>query len=276
MSDSPPAITKGIYDCPILSIDQVAHHTHLMRMHCPAIARSGRPAQFINIKVNNDLIPLLRKPFSICRLDAGAGWIEVLWKIVGKGTQIMANYQIGQTVNIIGPLGRGFQLPPDLELAFLVGGGLGVAPFPFFCQTLLEAGVSAEVFLGTRSKNELTFVDEFQQMGVEVFVSTDDGSVGRRGLVTESVIARIQEIGASPHQCLFSCGPTPFLNAMIEISRKFDIDGQLSLETMMGCGFGICVGCPVETLDPLPGEKLYPLTCMDGPVFNAGKVKLHD
>jgi dihydroorotate dehydrogenase electron transfer subunit len=115
MSDSPPGITKGIYDCPILSIDQVAHATYLMRMHCPAIAGSARPAQFINIKVNNDFIPLLRKPFSICRLDAREGWIEVLWKSVGKGTRIMANYQTGQTVNVIGPLGKGFHLPPDLE-----------------------------------------------------------------------------------------------------------------------------------------------------------------
>ncbi len=113
-------------------------------------------------------------------------------------------------------------------------------------------------------------------MGAEVFIATDDGSQGRKGLVSDLLVERINQVGLGQNLHHFSCGPTGFLNAMIGLTEGLGVDGQLSLETMMGCGFGICVGCPVETKAPGPSDKLYRLTCIDGPVFDARSVILHD
>jgi dihydroorotate dehydrogenase electron transfer subunit len=266
---------KGIYDCPILSVKNLSGAIYLMRLHSPAIAQNVQPGQFVNLKVNNEFIPLLRKPFSVCRRDQREGWIEVLWKIVGKGTEIMARCQPGERLSVLGPLGRGFIIHPELELAILVAGGLGVAPLPFLCAEMLKAGKKVEVFLGAKSEPELALVQEFIEMGVEVFVATEDGSVGNPGLVTEILIERLKR--SLPQRVnLFSCGPTGFLNRMIQITESFNLEGQMAIETMMGCGFGICVGCPVRVRDPRPGERLYKLTCIDGPVFDAREVILYD
>jgi dihydroorotate dehydrogenase electron transfer subunit len=266
---------KGFYDCPILSVTNLSCAIFLMRLHCPAIAQSALPGQFVNIKTTDDVIPLLRKPFSICRRDASAGWIEVLWKVVGRGTEIMSRYRVGESVNLLGPLGNGYTVAPDLQLAILVGGGLGVAPLPFLCEELLKNKKKCEVFLGAKTEQELSFVQEFLESGVEVFLTTEDGSEGVRGFITELLMERLRgrEIGERAE--FFSCGPTGFLNSMINVSETFNIPGQISIETMMGCGFGICVGCPVKVRDPRPGERLYKLTCVDGPVFRADEVLLH-
>lgn len=265
---------KGIYDCPVQNVRNLVGDIYLMRMSCPAIARSVLPGQFVNIKVNHEYIPLLRKPFSVCRRSSEEGWIEVLWKVVGKGTQTMSHYRVGDSVNVLGPLGQGFRTPAALELALLVAGGIGVAPFPFLCEVLLAHGISVEIFLGARSERELSFVEEFEDMGAEVFIATDDGSRGRKGVVTDLLVERISQVGSGRNLHHFSCGPTGFLNAMIDLTEGLGVDGQLSLETMMGCGFGICVGCPVETRAPGPSDQLYRLTCIDGPVFDARSVIL--
>ncbi len=265
----------GFFECPILSVNNLSDAIYLMRLYSPTIAKNSYPGQFVNIKVNDEFIPLLRKPFSVCRRDAKNGWFEVLWKIVGKGTEVMSRLQSGEQVNVLGPLGHGFTISKDLELAILIGGGLGVAPLPFLCVELLKAGKKVEVFLGAKSAHELAFVDEFLQMGVEVFITTEDASVGEQGLITELLIERLKQKSRPGKVTFFSCGPTGFLNSMIRVSENFNIAGQMAIETMMGCGFGICVGCPVRVRDPQPGERLYKLTCVDGPVFDAREVILH-
>ncbi|MFQ6112671.1 MAG: FAD-binding oxidoreductase, partial [bacterium] len=176
---------KGIFNCPVIFVKNLVGEIYLMRLHCPPMAKIVTPGQFVNIKVNNDLIPLLRKPFSVCRRHASKGWIEILWKTVGRGTEIMAGYKAGEKVNVLGPLGRGFYIPPDMQVALLVGGGLGVAPLPFLCEEVLGSGKSAFVFLGAKSADELSLMDVFQHMGAEVFTATEDGSEGKCGLVTD-------------------------------------------------------------------------------------------
>ncbi len=245
-----------------------------MRMACPAIAQNAVPGQFVNIKVNNELDPFLRKPFSVCRRSESEGWIEVLWKIVGRGTEVMSGYQPGQVVNIVGPLGQGYSLPPDLQTALLVGGGLGVAPLPFLCEEALKLRKSVEVFLGAGTEKELSMVDTFRALGVEVYVSTEDGSVGNRGLVTEMLLERMSRMTSFESVRLYSCGPNPFLQAMMNISEEQGIVGEVAIETIMGCGFGICVGCPVRVRDSTAGEGVFKLTCIDGPVFEATEILL--
>ncbi len=261
---------KGIFHCPVIFVRNLVGEIYVMRMQCPTIAKIVEPGQFINIKVNDELIPLLRKPFSVCRRSAEEGWIEILWKVVGKGTEIMTRYEADDMVNILGPLGRGFYIPPEIEEALLVGGGLGVAPLPFLCEEILRSGKTTRVFLGAKSTNELSLIEVFQQMGVEVFIATEDGSEGTPGLVTDILIEYLNQSDKVTRKHLFSCGPTGLLNNMIKITEKFHIEGQISIETMMGCGFGICMGCPVAVAN---GNR-FKLACLDGPVFNAREVRL--
>lgn len=266
--------TKGIFECPILSVKNLVGDIYLIRMACPAVAQNVVPGQFVNIKVNNEFVPFLRKPFSVCRRSEKEGWIEILWKIVGKGTEIMSRYQRNDFVNIVGPLGRGYDIPPDLQTALLVGGGLGVAPLPFLCEEAQKLEKSVEVFLGAKSENELSMVEAFRTLGVEVYLSTEDGSLGKRGLVTEILLQRLNQMPSLAGVYLYSCGPNPFLQAMMNISEERGIGGEVAIETMMGCGFGICVGCPVRVRNGKAGEGLFKLACLDGPVFNAAEILL--
>jgi len=267
---------KGIFDCPVISIDNPVGDIYLMRLHCPQIAETASPGQFVNIKVNEELTPLLRKPFSICRRSQQHGWIEVLWKIVGKGTEIMSCFEPEQSVNLIGPLGRGFALGSSQEEALLVAGGLGVAPLPFLCEELLARHVGVEVFLGARTVTEISMFNFFEEQRVPLQVATEDGSAGYRGLVTEMVLTRLANQNNPEAVHIYCCGPTGFLNVMMSICANYGIRGQLSIETIMACGFGICVGCAVRTRNPKPGEPQYKLTCIDGPVFDAGEISFDD
>lgn len=268
--------SKGIFNCPVVFVKNLVDSIYLMRMHCPSIAKNVTPGQFINIKVNDELIPLLRKPFSICRRSTNEGWIEVLWKIVGKGTRIMSEYRVGESINVLGPLGRGFDIPPGMQKALLVAGGLGVAPLPFLCEELGNAGISVVVFLGAKSVDGLSFIEVFKQMGVEVIITTEDGSQGEPGLVTDALKNYLNQRLTPNHQWyLYSCGPTGLLNEIMEITEKFNIKGQISTETMMGCGFGICMGCPVKAREDYANVDFYKLTCVDGPVFDAREVILN-
>lgn len=265
---------KGIFDCLVLSVKNLVGEIYLMRMSCPAVAESAVPGQFVNIKVNNELEPFLRKPFSICRRSEKEGWIEVLWKIVGKGTEIMSRYQPGEVVNLVGPLGRGYSIPPDLQTALLVGGGLGVAPLPFLCAEIQKLGKPVEAFLGAKSDNELTMVEAFKDFGSEVYLATEDGSLGKRGLVTEILLERLNQITVLQGVYLYSCGPNPLLQAIMDISEEWSVGGEIAIETMMGCGFGICMGCPVQARDGKTGGGVFKLTCVDGPVFNTTEILL--
>lgn len=267
---------KGLYTCRVLDVKNLVGSIYLMRFSCPEIAHIVEPGQFVNIKVNSEYTPFLRKPFSICRRNKEQGWLEIVWKIVGKGTQILAEFKPGRMLNVIGPLGKGFSLPPKTEVAFLVGGGLGVAPLPFLCEELLKQQYRVEVFLGARSANEISLVDLFRESGVEVFLSTEDGSLGEKGLVTEILLTRLHSFRSLHQMHLFSCGPTGFLKAMMKLTDELSIEGQVSIETMMGCGFGICMGCPVRVRDGKSGGGLYKLTCIDGPVFNAREILLDE
>lgn len=265
---------KGILSCPVIFVKNVVGEIYLMRLHCPPMAKIIAPGQFINIKVNNELIPLLRKPFSVCRRDADEGWIEILWKIVGKGTEIMARYEVGEKVNVLGPLGHGFHIPSNMQVALLVGGGLGVAPLPFLCEEVLRLGKTALVFLGAKSVNELSLKGLFQKMGVETFIATEDGSEGKCGLVTDIIIEYLKQADHLNQKHFFSCGPTGLLNYMIKITEEYNIEGQISIETMMACGFGICMGCPLRVRGEHAGVELYKFACLDGPVFDAREVWL--
>ncbi len=246
-----------------------------MRLDCPEIARAAYPGQFVNLRVHDSIVPLLRRPFSVCRRHRSEGWIEVVWKVVGEGTRLLAGRRPGETVDILGPLGRPFRIAPPAARALLVAGGLGVAPMPLLCEELQLAGVAVDVFLGARTESELIYVDEFREMAVALDLSTDDGTAGRRGLVTAAVEERLVELQELSHVWLYGCGPEAMLARVDDMALRWKIFGQISVETMMGCGFGICMGCAMPARSGKKGGGMYRLACVDGPVFDAGEVILH-
>jgi dihydroorotate dehydrogenase electron transfer subunit len=216
--------------------------------------------------------PLLPRPMAVYRNAAypnGDAGVEILYKVTGRGTALLADARPGDRVGVVGPLGHGFPLPPAGSTALLVGGGTGIASL----YALAEAGARRArvvVCLGARSRHELMGGDDFARLeGVELRVATEDGSAGRRGLVTELLEEGLEECtGASPSPAhVYACGPTPMMDQAARLARKDAVSCFVSLENTMACGFGVCLGCAVPGRGPD-----FALVCRDGPVFEAHSV----
>jgi len=232
------------------------------------------PGQFVMVQVSDRHEPLLRRPFSIHGLtetSEGAGGIELLYKVVGVGTGILANLKPGQTVDILGPLGNGFSIPAGSRRIYLVGGGIGVPPLVFLAATLKDRGQdmsACHMFLGGRTQDDLLCLEDFEKLGVTTIITTDDGSAGEKCLITQPLE---QTVVKTPPELLCACGPLAMLRCLIDISRRYHIPSQISLETMMACGMGACLGCAVEKSDD---SNQYWHACKDGPVFDANLIRI--
>ena len=245
-----------------------------MRLSChPQFARA-LPGQFVMIRFIEQIDPLLPRPFSIHRLikkEGHATGLELLYKVVGKGTHMLSLRQPGDYLNMTGPLGRGFAIPADVKQIKIVAGGIGVAPMIFFLDCLNEqkqnlAGV--EIFLGARSKADLVCLDEFSSFGLRLHITTDDGSSGDQCLVTNPLETAVAE---NRPDIIVACGPMEMLVCVAGIAEKYGITCQVSIETMMACGMGACLGCAVA------GRKSsdkYLHACLNGPVFDTRELKI--
>ncbi len=245
------------------TVREVAENIFVLRCHAPQISRTVRAGQFVNIRVADGTDPLLRRPFSVYRSDGEA--IELLFNIVGRGTLCLRGKAPGSTLDVIGPLGVPFSLTEgDFSTGVLIGGGLGVAPLPISTATLRAAGKNVVTYLGARSSSHLV-----TEHLADVHIATDDGSTGFHGTVVD--LARrdfADHPWAAPR--LFACGPTPMLRAVAQFAVTAGLACEVSLEGPMGCGIGICQGCPVELVGE---EKHYALMCKDGPTFDVRKVR---
>ncbi len=235
--------------------------------------RTAQPGQFVMVKLDSGFAPLLRRPFSIHRLidpgDGGAG-IELLYKMVGPTTDQMGGLRPGDTLSLLGPLGRGFTVPPEPSCAALVGGGIGIAPLVFLASGLIAGGHgpdSIRVFLGGRSVADLLCVDDFTGMGLRVSTTTDDGSAGEKGLVTGPLE---RALAADEIQTVYACGPVGMLKGVAALAEKYQVACQVSIETIMACGMGACMGCAVRSQDSREDKCRH--ACLDGPVFEAGQI----
>jgi len=236
------------------------------------IAQSSHPGQFVNVKTSGNLVPLLRRPFSIHRLDEKSGWFELLYQVIGSGTELLAKFDKGDIINFLGPLGNTFSIPDQCDRAILIAGGLGIAPLIFLGQILSSQNMPATLFWGNQSKENICCLSDIEQLGINYFLSTDDGSAGFKGFVTELVLEKKKQmLSGRPH--IFACGPNIMLNKIKEISAQLEIPCQFSLETIMACGFGVCLGCNVKSADP---QKTYQYVCKDGPVFQSNEINLSE
>ncbi|MBF0498238.1 MAG: dihydroorotate dehydrogenase electron transfer subunit [Deltaproteobacteria bacterium] len=232
------------------------------------IAMAARPGQFVMVKVSQAVDPLLPRPFSIHRVTGGR--FDILFRVVGQGTRILAKTAVGETLAVTGPLGRGFLLAPGRAL--LVAGGLGLAPLFFLAQDLISRGFcrpdEVTVLVGGRGRADILCREELAELGVRVQFTTEDGSLGRPGLVT-SLVQEQLEAAYEPIR-VFSCGPGAMLQAVAGLAAVAGRPCQVSLETGMACGLGVCLGCVVRKADT-PGPA-YLRVCREGPVFDAAEV----
>ena len=243
----------------------------LLGIYCPSIANQIKPGQFIMLKVSDDRSPLLRRPFSVYKSypdnhpgKRKRGCLFILYKEVGRGTQKMTTFQKGQKVNLIGPLGNGFTLPPLPSSAniILVGGGVGIVSLYPLAETLRDGKLF--VFIGGKTRDDILYVEDFKKTRSTIFIATEDGSLGRKGTVVDLFLSQIKYFKKNENYYIYSCGPVAMLKALAKRGKFKNAIYQASLETRMGCGFGACWGCVVKTNHP---QTPYQRVCKEGPVF---------
>ncbi len=254
---------------PVLELSWLNDSYFKLRLLAPQIAETAVAGQFVNVRVTDTLDPLLRRPLSIARRNADDGWIELVVKAVGRGTRFLGEAKPGQLLDVLGPLGHGFDVN-GVEEAVLVGGGIGVAPLLFLADEFAELDTKFVFVQGFRNQAEVCCLDDLKGVGGEFILTTDDGSAGRQGLVTEQVQKVLDNWPRKGRPTIFGCGPQVMLKSLAKIVDRFELDWQFSLETRMACGMGACVGCAIPTFD---GEH-YRLVCKDGPVFKKHEVLL--
>jgi dihydroorotate dehydrogenase electron transfer subunit len=239
-------------------------------LRAPAVAANAVPGQFVQVRVSAGIDPLLRRPFSIHSVRGQD--ISIMYEVIGAGTRIFSEKKAGEDLEVIGPLGNGFDISftrrkgvRAAEVSILVAGGMGVAPLVFLAQKLSAVNSKLETIalVGGRSKEDVLCLDEFRKAGCAVKVSTDDGSSGARGRVTSLLENALRKIDDAERAKVFACGPKPMLKGVDTVVKKFGITAQLSLESHMSCGIGACLGCVVDTTEG------YKRVCKEGPVFNA-------
>jgi dihydroorotate dehydrogenase electron transfer subunit len=235
-----------------------------MAVRAPLIAPLVQPGQFAHLRVLPLKDALLRRPFSIFQVDGET--FSILYKVVGSGTEVLSRMKPGEELSVIGPLGHGFTLPsPGVAIPLLIAGGYGMAALYLLAQRSPQKGI---VFVGGRRRVDILCESEFRALGWEVRVSTEDGSHGEKGLVTQPLQAELKRSAAG--RTLFACGPTPMLRAVGKIAAEFNVPAELSMDEHMCCGVGVCLTCVIPVISGDGWE--YQRTCTDGPVFDSRQI----
>lgn len=250
--------------CRVTAIDCLAPDIFRLSVHAPLLSAAAHPGQFVMVRVSDSFDPLLRRPFSIHQQSAD-GTIGLLFKDLGQGTHILSSAGVGDSLNLIGPLGRGYDVTGNHRVC-IIGGGMGIAPLYFLAKRLLRSERPSDcdhILLGARNRDELgQLAEEFTGLGYPVQTATDDGSLGYHGLIPDLLDELLPSVDR-----VYTCGPYPMMKSVVEKCRKADVPCQVSLETHMACGLGACLGCTVSGAD----EK-YVHVCKQGPVFYSGEV----
>lgn len=226
-------------------------------LECPELATLANPGQFAQIRLPGHT---LRRPISICGIDKTAGTLRFVFQIRGEGTAELAQFQAGNEIEILAPLGNGFPVDTS-KRTLLVGGGIGVPPMLGVAAELKDKAVAV---LGFRNKDAVILEEDFQKVGAKTLIATDDGSYGHHGLVTD--LCKDQEF-----DCVMACGPAPMLKAVKALANQRNVPCYVSLEERMACGIGACLGCAVA-LNKEDGTQYFGHVCKDGPVFESHRV----
>jgi dihydroorotate dehydrogenase electron transfer subunit len=270
--------------------EEVGKKCYRLTLDFPKDHHPPMPGQFYNIRCADNRDPMLRRPFSMHRLtkENGIPCLQILYRVIGKGTEWLSSRKKGETLDLLGPLGNGFlfERPTDVVLA---ARGIGIAPLCAVGEAVRSLAPESRlhILMGARFKDRVFYQEELERLGT-LHLYTDDGSMGFRGRAPE-LLHHLLETGKVPRTCsLYACGPAPMLMELSRLSERFGFDGQVALETHMGCGFGACLTCAIP-LRPgsikktahwnksalqwsEDGRTCYSLICKDGPVYDIREV----
>ncbi len=259
-----------LFKASVIDNKQLIKNHYLLTLHPLEKIKKPKPGNFFMLGVDNGLDPLLKRPISVHRLLNGD--FQLLYRVAGKGTAILSRKRPGDILEILGPLGNGFPVKKKSENIILVAGGLGIAPIFALAEALIpphpplqKGGIQKGnpiLFYGARTKEELLCTDKLKSIGIDPVISTDDGTLGKKGnivSVLKEYLSRHPSL-VTDH-VLYACGPEPMLKALSELAMKKNMQGYIALEQHMACGLGTCLGCVVKT------TKGYKRVCKEGPVF---------
>lgn len=263
------------YRTKIISNQEISPGYFRMKILAPGFSENAHAGQFVMFRVQRSLPPLLRRPFGIFRTGflspdcdglPPKEFVEIVYKVVGSGTNIMAELHEGDKVEMLGPLGNGFDCTSREGEKILVGGGIGLVPLYMLAGELIANDCKVRLLMGGRTRDDILAVTEFERLGVETYISTDDGSLGEEGLVTQVLERKLQKY---PGAEVYACGPMPMLGAVHNICSSYKTPLQVSLEESMACGVGACLGCVVKGAGHTEEKPSYLCSCKVGPVFKS-------
>ena len=244
---------------------------YCLTLKSDVLANTTKPGQFVNLRIEGRDVLLLRRPFSVAMTRPAQSLFEIVYRVVGHGTRSMTEVGRGEKVDLMGPLGTGFHLPERPMSCLLLGGGVGVAPLWGLAAQLSKKKNKVVALLGFRSSDKVFGEDIFRRLRVETIITTDDGSYGLKGFISD----HLEEFLNRPIDYAYVCGPNPMLEAVLPMIRKAGIKGDVSLEERMGCGYGVCLSCVASIVEKGVVEKKR--ICSEGPVFDLEQVVLsHD
>lgn len=279
----------------IVSNEQLTENCWRITLEAPQIASEIKPGQFINVKIPETNDPLFRRPFSVFRRvreDRGYSGIEVVYEVVGRGTRLMTNLKPGDELDIIGPLGHGFEWERDKKVHVLLSSETGAAGLFMLGEEISKAadeyGLELNILLDAKSKKTFILEKEFRTLNGKVLASTHDGTYGYHGYVTEILKDSFDKGEISLDCAIYACGPELMFKALVPICQQYNIPAQVSMERHMGCGIGACLSCVCKVdkdsvlkyrdlksshIQFSPEEEFgYALVCKDGPVFRIDEV----
>jgi len=245
----------------VVSNEKLCPRFYRLCIDAKPIAKKILPGQFIHIRVNDTLEPFFRRPFSVYRTKKH---VEVFYEAIGPGTNILADKQKGDDIDVLGPVGTPFEFPPQgTKQVVMIAGGIGIAPFLILSDVLKKKGYELILLYGGRTKGHVYKMKEFKENKCKVFIATDDGSVGVKGRVSK-LFSKMNIDCKSTY--IYTCGPNPMMAAVQAFARKHNLEGQAACEEVMACALGACLGCSIKTTDG------YKTVCCDGPVFDLHSV----
>jgi len=263
-------------DAKIIENKKIAKGFYRMRLESAYLAKNSMPGQFVEVKCSEAGEAFLRRPFGVHSISKGG--IDLLYEVIGKGTGSLSAMNKGGSLDVIGPIGKSFELPEGKRSPLIVAGGIGVAPLFCLAEKMAKKRIKSYVLIGARTASHILCEKEFRALGCSVNVATEDGSKGRKGFVTDL----LRNTQYTIHNTIYACGPAGMLKAVAGLAEKHKIPCQVSMEEHMACGVGVCLGCPVRvyatkkkatTQYPIPNTQYeYKMVCKDGPVFNAKEI----
>jgi dihydroorotate dehydrogenase electron transfer subunit len=254
-------MTKKIIDFQIIDNKQLNKDFFILELSSASTLPEILPGQFVQVRIDGSSETFLRRPFSVHDVNFASDSLKLLIQVAGQGTKTLSKMIVGTTLNLILPLGNSFSLPGKEEKSLLIGGGCGVAPLLYLAKYLKSKSCEFDILMGFRNLDRIIEYDEYKKLS-PVYLTTDDGSVGEKGFVTDNSILK-----KNNYNRIYCCGPDQMMKAVASYSAKRSITCEVSLENLMACGIGVCLCCVVDTIH---GNVC---SCTDGPVFNIKDLK---